>query len=70
MSWRANETVVVATTDYDQAHSEKVVVGEVSHRSGTGYGSPTVLRKLHTPLMYKHYAATERHGNFDVELRA
>eukprot|EP00966_Prymnesium_polylepis_P260785 6023521-Prymnesium_polylepis.1 len=20
--------------------------------------------------MYKHYAATERHGNFDVELRA
>ena len=70
VNWRANETVAVVTTDYDQAHTEKVVIGEVAHRSGTSYGSPTILRKLQTPLTHKHYAATERHGSFDVELRA
>ena len=69
VSWRAGETAILAATGYDQAHAERVTIGDARHRTGTGYGSPTVLTST-VPLAHTHYASTERHGAFDVEMRA
>lgn len=69
MSWHTGDTVVLAATGYDQAEAEKVVIGDARHRSGTGYGSPTVLQSTST-LTHRHFAAIEKHSNFDVDMRA
>ena len=70
VDWAADDEVIIAATGYDQAEAERTTVGEALYRLGEGLGSPTVLRQLSPSLNHRHYAAIEKHGAFDVDLRA
>lgn len=59
-AWRAGDRLVVASTDYDPARAEEVVVASVSGRTVT----------LQAPLRYAHWGELQSFGGRTLDQRA
>ena len=62
VDWKVNEEIAIATTDYNNNHSEvRTIIGVKN------YGATLVLDK---PLDYRHYSAVEKYGDEEFPMRA
>jgi hypothetical protein len=67
VDWAIGDELVLAPTDYDAQHAEKVVVAAVSV-SGSGDSAISTIT-LTDALEFRHFAGTETHSSHTVDTR-
>jgi hypothetical protein len=65
VDWPAGAEIVITASDYDPHEAEVKIIASIR----AGINGQSVLN-LTSPLLFKHYAATEQYGTRSIQMRA
>lgn len=65
VDWKVGEKIVIAPTGYEKEESEERTIAAIDN---TNVNKPVIT--LNTPLLYKHFAATQYFGKDFIDMRA